>query len=79
MAANEVRVRAKNKLGVPVYDAESNRPFCEAGFLDIYGDHAIAYRDRGEAILSHYRIRVKIESASSSANHSPILKNNFIL
>ena len=78
MAPNEFRISAKYRLGVPVYDAE-RCPFCKAGVLDIYGDHAIACHGREDAIARHDRIRDKIVSACSSANLSPVVeKKNLI-
>ena len=78
MAPNEFRIIAKYRLGVPVYDAERKCPFCKAGFLDIYGDHAIACHGRGDAIARHDRIRDKLVSACSSANLSPVVEKNLI-
>ena len=79
MAPNEFRISAKYRLGVPVYDAERKCPFCKAGVLDIYGDHAIACHGRGDAIARHDRIRDKLVSACSSANLSPVVeKKNLI-
>ena len=79
MAPNEFRISAKYRLGVPVYDAERKCPFCKAGVLDIYGDHAIACHGRGDAIARHDRIRDNLVSACSSANLSPVVeKKNLI-
>ena len=74
MAPIEFKISAKYRLSVPVYDAEKKCPFCKAGVLDIYGDHAIACHGRGEAIARHDRIRDKIVSACSSANLSPVVE-----
>ena len=79
MAPNEIRISAKYRLCVPVYDAERKCPFSKAGVLDIYGDYAIACHGRGDAIARHDRIRDKIVSACSSANLSPVVeKKNLI-
>ena len=78
MALNEIRISAKPRLGVPVYDAEMKCPFCKARVFDIYGDHAIARHGRGDAIAKHDRIRDKVMSAGSSANLSSVLKKNLI-
>ena len=74
MASNEIRISVKYRLGVPVYEAERKCPFCKAGVLDIYGDHAIACHGRGDAIARHDRIRDKIVSACSSANLSQVVE-----
>ena len=74
MAPNEFKIRAKYRLGVPVYDVERKCPICKTGVLDIYGDHAIACHGRGDAIARHDRIRDKIVSACSSANLSPVVE-----
>ena len=78
MAPNEFRISSKYRLGVPVYDAERQCPFCKAGVLDICGDHAIACHGRGDAIARHDRIRNKIVSACSSPNLSPVVRKNLI-
>ena len=49
-------------------------PFCKAGVLDIYGDHAIACHGRGDTIARYDRIRDKLVSACSSANLSPVVE-----
>ena len=74
MAPNEFRISAKYRLGVPVYDAKRKCPFCKAGVLDIYGDHAIACQGRGDSIARQDPIRDKIVSACSSANLSPVVE-----
>ena len=63
MVPNEIRVRAKYRLGVPVYNTGRKWALSEAGVLDIYGvygDHAIVCHSRGEAIAKHDRIRKKL-------------------
>ena len=79
MAPNEFRISVEYSFGDPVYDAGRKSPFCKAGVLDIYGDHAIACHGRGKAIARLDRIRGKIISAFSSANLSTVVeKKNFI-
>ena len=78
MAPNESIVSAKYRLGVLVYDAGRKCPFCRAGVLDIYGDHAIACHGRGDSIAKHDRIRDKIMSACSSANLSPVVEKRIL-
>ena len=56
MTPNEFRISAKFMLGVPVYDAQSKCPFCKAGVLDIYRDHAIACHGREDKFARHDRI-----------------------
>ena len=66
MAPNEFRISEKYRLSVPVFDAERKCPFCKAGVLDIYGDHAIACHGRGDAIAKHDRIRHKLDVSGAS-------------
>ena len=53
------RIRAEYRLGVPVYDAKRKCPFCKAGVLEIYGDHAIACHGRRDAIAKHDRMQLQ--------------------
>ena len=79
VAPNKSRNSAKYRFGVLVYNVESNCAFCNAGVLDIFGDHGTACHRRGDAIAKHDWIREKIMCSCSSANLSPVVgKKNLI-
>ena len=64
----------KCRLGIPIYDAPRNCPYCKNGVIDIYGDHSLTCGGRGDNIHRHDRLRDKIFSSCVSASLSPSLE-----
>ena len=51
LEAEEFQSYVKYRLGIPIDDAPRNCPYCKNGVIDIYDDHFLTCRGRGDNIL----------------------------
>ena len=74
LSRSEFQVSVKYRIGIAVYEDERKSPYCKSGTLDIFSDHAVICRGRGDAISRHVRTRHRTASACSAANLSSVIE-----